>query len=414
MFDCRRGFSLADGQCYMLTDRSMSRDQAEETCRKVGGHLARFPSEQEARWATASYLRIEHMNNERVWLDGRPGAARGLGPKSCVTLQKDHTYAYEVPCAGEWYYGLCMADATPAVRNHGAEASTTLTISVSERFGSTVRTVEYIVDTASVHSPGATAAAVHRALVVRLPIAGTHEQTSHDGLSPHERAIAERDREADRSQQQITSHLGTISQLDSEVNRLHQVIVEREGEEKRLQHVVTERETAIATRDSEVQRLQQDVSSHQKTIAERDSEVADHKKTIAERDREVADYKATISRRESEEKGLQQNVTSLNTTLHGLKQVICAHETTIASLQTQLSAAASQHRDATRTAVSLLVTTLLIGALVGRLFTDTRARVSPNPDPEARLIDAARRPPGGLSFLHEIVTRFPQSVNRTP
>jgi predicted nucleic acid-binding Zn-ribbon protein len=277
-----------------------------------------------------------------------------------------------------------MVDATP-VSNRAFGTDTALVISVKERFGSTVRTVDYTVDPASVHSPGATAAAVHRALVVRLPITCTHEQVSQDGLSPHERAIAERDREADRLQVLLTSHFETISKLNSEVNHLHQVVDGREGEVKRLQQVVTERETAIATCDSEVQRLQKDVSSHQQTIAERD--------------REVADHKATISRREIEGKGLQQNVISLNTTLHGLEQVVRAHETTIASLQTKLAAATSQHRDAKRTAVPLLVTTLLIGALVGGLFTDTRTRIGPNLDPDARLIEATPRPPGGLPAI---------------
>jgi hypothetical protein len=180
--DCPHGFTLADGRCYKLADDQMSWSDAREECRKQGAELASFSSQQDMRWVTASFLRVEHSSNP-VWIDGRPGAPmdrlrEGDGPDDCVYMKPDHTYTVATSCTDDWFHGLCVVDARPMNQTSSSPANTTVTVTVRERTGDTVRTVEYQVATAGVQSPGAVAAAVHRALTQRLPITVTSEHTA--------------------------------------------------------------------------------------------------------------------------------------------------------------------------------------------------------------------------------------------
>jgi hypothetical protein len=179
--DCPHGFTLADGRCYKLADDQMSWSDAREECRKQGADLASFSSQQDMRWVTASFLRVEHSSNP-VWIDGRPGAAdrlrEGDGPDDCVYMKPDHTYTVATSCTDDWFHGLCVVDASPMNQTSSSPADTTVTITVRERTGDSVRTVEYNVDTAGVQSPGAVTAAVHRALTRRLPITVSSEHTA--------------------------------------------------------------------------------------------------------------------------------------------------------------------------------------------------------------------------------------------
>jgi hypothetical protein len=180
--DCPHGSTLADGRCYRLADDQMSWSEARDECRKHGADLASFSSQQDMRWVTASFLRVEHSSNP-VWIDGRPGAPMGRlregdGPDDCVYMKPDHTYSVATSCTDDWFHGLCVVDATPVDVIPSSPADTTVTITVRERTGDSVRTVEYKVDTAGGQSPGAVTAAVHRALTRRLPITVTNEHTA--------------------------------------------------------------------------------------------------------------------------------------------------------------------------------------------------------------------------------------------
>jgi hypothetical protein len=218
---CPHGFTLVGRGCYKLTDNLMSRNEADAKCAEQGAAIASFRSEQDMRWVTASFLRVEHLDNP-VWINRLGSSSTPLGSHNCAIVKTDHTYLVEVPCAENWFYGLCAVDATPV---DGASAyqgsNTVVTITVNERTGHIVRTTKYAVDAASVHSQGAIATAVHRSLVMRLPVFVEDEQVSHDGKNSQERAVATRDSEVQRLQRVVTEHKAQIAARDSDVHELN-------------------------------------------------------------------------------------------------------------------------------------------------------------------------------------------------